>query len=87
MLAGLDGIDAGLIVEDFHDRVRPHIPITLRCGDGRLGYYDFVLRYENAEISRPDEWIVAHLARTTDGNRADIDPAYHKLHMTADCRV
>ena len=86
-LAKLPGVDDGLIIEARHDREQRRFTLTLRCGDLQMGYYDLALTYEEAEISQPDEWTLARIARITDGHRADTDIAYHELDVTPDGKI
>ncbi len=84
-LARLPGVDDGLIIEARHDREQRRFTLTLRCGDLQVGYYDLVLNYDEAEISQPDEWILARIARMTTDYGDDI--AYHELDVTPDGKI
>ena len=77
-LANLPGVDDGLIVLVRHDRFRRRLTLTLRCGDLQMGYYDLVLTYEGAEISKTDEWKLACLAKMSQVDKAP-DIAYHEV--------
>ena len=77
-LANLPGVDDGLIAEVRHDRLRRRLTLVLRCGHLQMGYYDLVLNYEGAEISKSDEWKLACLAKISQGDRAP-DIAYHEV--------
>ena len=79
-LARLPGVDDGLIVEARHDPELRRFMLTLRCGDLRMGYYDLVLIYDEAEINPSDERTVALIARMTDERRGD-EIAFHELDV------
>ena len=79
-LARLPGVDDALIVKVRHDRARRVLAMTLRAGDGVMGYYDLVLRYRGADILPADEQTLAQLARTTkDESYHASDLAFHEL--------
>lgn len=84
-LANLTGVEDGLIIEARHDREQRRFTLTLRCGDLRMGYYDLVLTYKEAEITQPDEWILARIARRTTDFGDEI--ASHELDVTPDGRI
>lgn len=87
-LAQLPGVDDGLVVEVQHDRRQHILVLTLRCGDLQMGYYDLILRYEDADISSQDERTLAHIARTTkDDSRHESDLYSHEVDKTADGRI
>ena len=77
-LANLSSFDDGLIAAIRHDRILRKLTLTLRCGHDQMGYYDLVLSYEGAEISKTDEWKLACLAKMSKGNKAP-DVACHEV--------
>lgn len=81
-LATLPGVDDGLIVFVEHDRERRIFTLIMRCGDLQVGYFDLELVYEDAEISRTDEWILARIAREIDEKFVGNDVAYHEVDVT-----
>lgn len=87
-LALLPGVHDGLVVVVKHDRCKHILSLTLRCGDLEMGYYDLILRYEEAEISSEDEQLLARIARSTKSNRRhESDLYYHELDLTDNGRI
>lgn len=87
-LAKLQGTDDGLVVEVRHDREQNILTLTLRCGHLQMGYYDLILRYEDAEISAEDEKKLARIARTTvNDSRHESDLCFQEVDVTEGGRI
>lgn len=88
MLAQLRGVDDGLVCKVTHDRIQQVLTITLRCGHLQMGYYDLILRYEEADISSEDEQTLIQIARTTkDESKHKFDLYFHEVDITQDGRI
>jgi hypothetical protein len=87
-LAKLPGVDDGLVVEVQHDHAQHVLKLILRCGHLQMGYYDLVLRYEEAEMSLQDEETLARIARTTkDDSQHESDLYFHEVDRMEDGRI
>lgn len=87
-LAGLRGVDDGLLHSVQHDRGAEVLRLTMRCGDLRVGYYDLVLLYEGASISSEHDRVLAWVARSTRGHRTcSCEVAYHEVDRADDGRI
>lgn len=82
-LTRLKGMDDGLIAEVRHDWASRTLRLVMRCGDLIMGYYDLILRYEQAEISQQDEQTLTQIARTTKNDgRHRCDLYAHEVDIT-----
>lgn len=63
VLAKLEGVNDGLIVNIKRDRPRSTLVLTMRCGDLSIGYYDLEITYYGASISREHNRVLNYVAR------------------------